>query len=349
MSGLNFTSKKIGIVGSGGIVQSGHLPSYRTAGFSVAAIFDTNYERASSVAREFGIAKVCGELGELLEDPAIDVVDIAVPAAHQPAIVLAALQYGKHLLCQKPLAVTHAEAEPLVHAAEASRVKLAVNVNMRWEPAMREAARLIRQGDIGELCSTVFEVKYYENWASWPWLVPSSRLVLLYDAIHILDIVRTLMGEPQAVESRYGRGADDEVAGETWADAHITFGGGRSARLDEDSRMRPEETSVTFRFEGDTGLITGMLGLYYDYPVGRADSIKLVPKGMAEERVPMQTLPGRWIPDAFSETMRVLLTAIETGAEPENSGDDHLKTLRLVDSIYDASRMEIRKHRQESR
>ena len=79
--------------------------------------------------------------------------------------------------------------------------------------------------------------------------------------------------------------------------------------------------------------------------MGRPDSIKLVPKGVAEDRVLMQTLPGRWIPDAFSETMRALLIAIETGSEPENSGTDHLKTLRLVDSIYDASLMEIRKHR----
>ncbi len=345
MSGLNFTGKKIGIVGAGGIVQSAHLPAYRTAGFSVAGIFDSNYERASSVAREFGIAKVYRGLGELLEDPAIDVVDIAVPASHQPPIVLAAIQHQKHLLCQKPLAVTHAEAEPLVRAAEAAGVNLAVNVNMRWEPAMREAARLIREGTIGELRSSIFEVKYFENWASWPWLVTSSRLVLLYDAIHTLDMIRTLMGEPQTIESRYGRGVDDGVAGETWANVRIGFGDGKFARIVEDSMMLPEETSVTFRFEGDTGMITGMLGLYYDYPLGRPDSIKLVPKGVDEDRVLMQTLPGRWIPDAFSETMRALLIAIETGSEPENSGTDHLKTLRLVDSIYDASHMEIRKHR----
>jgi predicted dehydrogenase len=213
---------------------------------------------------------------------------------------------------------------------------------------MRDAARLVRQGNIGEPRSSVFEVKYCENWASWPWLVTSPRLVLLYDAIHILDMIRTLMGEPQAIESHYGRGSDDEVPGETWADVRIAFGEGKFARLVEDSMIPPEETSVAFRFEGDTGLITGTLGLYYDYPVGRPDSIKLVPRGVAEVSVPMQTLSGRWIPYAFSETMRALLTAIETGSEPENSGTDHLKTLRLVDSIYDASYMEIRKHQHES-
>ena len=91
MSGLNFTTRRIGIVGAGGIVRVRHLPAYRTAGFSVAGIFDTNYERESSVAREFGIPKVYRGLAELLEDPAIDVVDIAVPSSHQPPIVLAAL------------------------------------------------------------------------------------------------------------------------------------------------------------------------------------------------------------------------------------------------------------------
>lgn len=329
-------------------MRSAHLPAYRSAGFSVASIFDVDVERARGVANEFGIPKVCGELRGLLEDREVDVLDIAVPASHQPAIVREALKHGKHLLCQKPLAITYTEAELLVRAAEAAGVKLAVNVNMRWEPAMREAARLIRQGAIGDLRSSLFEVKYYENWASWPWLVASPKLVLLFDAIHILDLVRTLMGEPQSVESRYGRSADDEVMGETWADVHIDFGNGHWAELNEDSRMRPEETSVRFKFEGTNGSISGILGLYYDYPVGRADALKLVPKGIPEEKVLMQTLPGRWIPDAFSETMRALMKSIATETEPENSGKDHLRTLQLIESIYGANRMETCQHGPES-
>jgi predicted dehydrogenase len=243
----------IGIVGAGGIVKAAHLPAYRTAGFTVSAIYDRDLDRAASLAAEFGIAKVCRDLAEMLDDPSIEVMDIAVPPESQSEIVMQAIGRGKHLLCQKPLARTAAEAEILVRAAEDAGVKLAVNVSMRWAPAMRETADLIRSGAIGDLVAVLFDVKYYEYWHTWPWLVASDRLVILFDMIHLFDVTRTIMGPARSVQSRYGRAQESDVTGETWADIRVDYGDNVVARFDEDSRIPPDQTAVRFRFTGSRG------------------------------------------------------------------------------------------------
>jgi predicted dehydrogenase len=335
----------IGMVGAGGIVKAAHLPAYRTAGFAVSAIYDRDVGRATALAAEFGIPKVYRELAEMLDDSSIEVMDIAVPPESQSEIVQQAIRRGKHLLCQKRLARTADEAQIQVKAAEDAGVKLAVNVSMRWAPAMRETADLIRRGVIGEVLEVLFDVKYYEYWHTWPWLVASGRLAILFDMIHILDVTRTIMGPARSVKARYGRAQDADVAGETWADIRLDYGDNVVGRFDEDSRIPPDQTAVRFRFTGSSGSISGTLGIYYDYPLGRADTLRLIPAGVDEETVLEKELPGRWVPDAFSETMSALLAAIENDSVPGNSGRDHLETLRLVDSIYGAGRLEMLPHR----
>jgi predicted dehydrogenase len=238
---------RIGLIGAGGIVKTAHLPAYKCAGFNVSAIYDQNILRAEALAREFGIPKVCRSTDEILKDPSLEIIDIAVPPEVQAPIVLQAVREGKHLLCQKPLARTAREAEILVTAAEAASVKMAVNVSMRWSPANREVATLLRGGAIGEVRSVLFNVKYYEHWDVWPWLLRSSRLVVLLDMIHILDFTRTIMGDPLVVKARYGRAFESDVLGETWADIKLEYGNDVVVRYDEDSRIPPEQTIAQFR------------------------------------------------------------------------------------------------------
>jgi len=320
----------IGIVGAGGIVSAAHLPAYRTAGFSVRAIYDRDRSRAEALALKFSIPRVCGSLDELLADDSVDIVDIAVPPQYQPEIAWRAIQSRKHLLCQKPLALSVPDAETLMTAADRHGVILAVNVNMRWEPAMRTAQEWIKSGAIGQLRSASFDVRYYEDWESWPWLVRSERLVILFDAVHIIDITRRLFGEPSRVDAKYGRMAADNLAGETWADISLNYVNGAAVRIVENSRAPRETTSASFEIQGTDGTIDGTLGIYYDYPIGRADTVRLTTRDGAIEQPGL----GRWIPDAFRFTMSALLRAVDQGQEPENSGRDHVSTLKLVERIY---------------
>ncbi|MCZ2077029.1 MAG: Gfo/Idh/MocA family oxidoreductase [Bryobacterales bacterium] len=316
----------IGIVGAGSIVRSAHLPAYRNAGFKVEAIFDRDPARATEAAAEFGIPRVHVRLDDLLANRMVDVVDIAVPPQYQPEIAQRAIDARKHLLCQKPLALSLTAAEEILAAAASAGVKLAVNVNMRWDPAMRGVRLLLDEGRIGELKCARFDIRYYENWRFWPWLRHSPRLVTLFDTIHILDLTRTFFGEPAVVSTTATR-SDAELAGETAACIQMQYANGAAVAIDTDSTTPAEQTRARFHFSGPKGRLSGTLGIYYDYPVGRPDTLEIAPGEVV-------TFSERWIPDAFIATMHELLRAIDERVEPQNSGEDHLKTLQLIERVY---------------
>src|ERR1700733_5017904 len=117
----------IGIIGAGGIINYAHLPAYKKAGFRVAGITDQNREAAERTAKDHGIPKVYASIDELLADRDIEVVDIAIYPAGQLEIVERASRAGKHMLCQKPFSNEYAKAIRSVEAAEAAKVKIAVN------------------------------------------------------------------------------------------------------------------------------------------------------------------------------------------------------------------------------
>ena len=123
----------IGIVGAGGIVNYAHLPAYKNAGFKVVDVTDQNREQAGRTAKEHGIGKVYASVADLLSQPEVEIVDIAIYPAEQVAIVEQATAVGKHVLCQKPFADEYAKAVRSVELAERANVKIAVNQQMRWD------------------------------------------------------------------------------------------------------------------------------------------------------------------------------------------------------------------------
>ena len=124
-------SMGIGIVGAGQIVQSAHLPAYRLAGFNVVGIYNKPVDVARPVAEEFDIPKVFESLEELLNDPDVRVVDIALPVEFQSEVAVKAAQKGKHVLCQKPLGIDFSDAKKIADAADKYGVKIATNHQMR--------------------------------------------------------------------------------------------------------------------------------------------------------------------------------------------------------------------------
>ena len=134
----------IAVVGAGAIVNAAHLPAYRQAGLNVVGITDLRLDRARSTARDFGIERVYGDLAELLDDPAVDIVDIAVAPESQPAIATRAAIAGKHLLCQKPLAIDFSDALDVVERASKlfDEVIVAVGVNSSKDPLLTTEQRM---------------------------------------------------------------------------------------------------------------------------------------------------------------------------------------------------------------
>ena len=94
-----------------------------------------------------------------------------------------------------------------------------------------------------------------------------------------------------------------------------------------------DDAYARFRFLGSDGIISGTIGLLYDYPHGRVDTLSYQ-ANVEPRQWHDATLRTRWIPDAFAGPMASLMEAIETGNEPETSGEDNLGTLRVVHAAY---------------
>jgi predicted dehydrogenase len=140
---------RVGIVGAGRIVERVHLPTVGgRADTKAVGIYDPDGARARELAGSFGVEHVCGELDELLRLD-LDVVVVASPnATHAPACV-AALRSGAHVLCEKPVATSAAEAEAMVEAAAESGRELSVAFANRFRPEVAALHTAMRERDLG--------------------------------------------------------------------------------------------------------------------------------------------------------------------------------------------------------
>ena len=322
----------IGSVGCGGIVQYAHMPAYGKAGFRVVGVYDIAREAAETVAAANDISRIYDSLEELLADPAVEIVDIAVPAWEQLAIVERVAAAGKHMLCQKPLAEDFGEAQRIVELGERAGVKQASNQQMRWDAGIAASSELIRMGAIGTPTDAQIQVSIATPWHMWPWLARAPRLEVMYHSIHYLDSLRFLFGDPQWVTSRHARYARQApVVGESKTVTVLDYEDGLQATVAANHYNVHGEPEATFRFLGTEGAIEGSIGLLYDYPDGRPDT--LVYRSGDAEPVTL-TLDEKWIPDAFVGPMAGLMRAIETDSEAPTSSADNLNTLRVVHAAY---------------
>lgn len=147
----------IGLIGSGFMGQA-HADAFRRAGMlyrdlpalpHLYMLADATAELAADAAARYGFERSTGDWRELVNDPAVDVVDITTPNARHHEMALAAIAAGKHVYCEKPLSVTVAEAEEMTAAAKAAGVKTMVAFNNVKTPAAMLAKQIIDAGEIG--------------------------------------------------------------------------------------------------------------------------------------------------------------------------------------------------------
>lgn len=326
----------IAVVGAGAITRVGHLPAYRRAGLPVAAVTDLDLDRAKGLAEDFGVPRVT-TLEEVLDDDEIAVVDVAVFPEAQPEIVLRALAAGKHVLAQKPLAPETARGAALVEAAKAAGRSLVVNQQMRYGEGMAAARAMVEAGWIGEVTAMYLTVDIATDWSQWSWLVESPRLDLMYHSIHYFDSVRAVLGNPVELMCARGRRPGQVAAGETRTVTTMTFENGAIGNVRVNHENQTGDQEALFRIDGEHGSIKGTIGLLYNYPHGRPDTVSVHSHVLPTDGWLPYPVTNRWIPDAFAGPMRALLREV-AGIEPApTTAADALKTLALVERAYAAA------------
>lgn len=148
------TKLKVGIIGCGGIANGKHMPGLaKLSTVEMVAFCDLVEERATKAAANFGTsdAKVYTDYNELLADESIDVVHVCTPNSSHAEITIAALESGKHVMCEKPMAKTAKEARAMVEAAKRTGKKLTIGYQNRHRPDSQYLYNVCERGDLGEI------------------------------------------------------------------------------------------------------------------------------------------------------------------------------------------------------
>jgi len=323
-------------VGAGAIVDVAHLPAYRMAGLDVAGLFDLDESRAKEVAGRHGIGHVYHTLDELLDDERVRVVDIAVAPSAQPGIAERALRAGKNVLCQKPFVPDRETGLRLLGLAAERGLRIGVNQQLRYDEGIAAARAMVAHGWLGEVTAMSFTVNVTTDFTAWDWLARSERLEIMYHSIHYFDAIRAILGDPDSVFCSGSRTPGQAVTGETRTMSVLVYPGNVRALVHATHENRSGDGEASFRIDGTEGSVKGTLGLLYDYPHGRPDTLEVFSRVLPTDGWLRYPVTRRWIPDAFAGPMGSLLLAIATGGEPDPSGADNLGTIALVNALYES-------------
>lgn len=199
---------RIGLVGAGFMGRT-HSAAYKSVNNifgdevvpELVVVADVNEENAKAVAEKYGYQRWTTDWHEIMNDPAIDLVDITTPNASHCPIAIQAAKHGKHVYCEKPLAMTAQEAAEATKAVEKAGVVTSVGFNYVWNPIQQYVKELIASGKLGEVVNFrgMYDQDYYNDPAQkheWRMFKSASASGALGDlASHTLSLSQFLIGD----------------------------------------------------------------------------------------------------------------------------------------------------------
>ncbi len=335
---------RIGCIGAGFIMRDCHLVAYQQAGFTPVAIASRRIDHAQAVAKQFWIPRVHRNITEMLADPSIEILDVAVPPDLQADVLRKAAEHGDHLrgiLAQKPLAMSIKDAIDVVERCRKAGIALAVNQNMRYDQSIRAMKDILNRGLIGQPVLATIDMRAIPHWM--PWAETQRSLSTYIMSIHHLDTFRYWLGTPDRVLASTRPDPRTKFAHTDGINLYILeYDNGARATSCDDVWTGParegseSDIGIRWRVEGTDGLARGTIG-WPSYPAKTPSTLDFTTK-----QQPGYWLSPRWketwFPDAFVGTMAQLLCAIEDGSEPEIGGRDNLETIALCEAVYAAAK-----------
>jgi len=241
------------VIGSG-FIGTVHIEALRRLGVQVHGILGSSPERAAQRAQALGVPRGYGSLAELLHDDRVEIVHVTSPNhLHHPQVI-EILDAGRHVVCEKPLAMTSEQSAELVERASRSGRVNAINFNIRFYPLNQHAHELVATGELGEV--RLVTGRYFQDWllleTDWNWRLEPDRggaLRAVGDiGSHWLDLVSFITGK--RVTSVMADMATFIPSRRQPAGPVETFSTERSADTVE-RRIATEDTAtILLRFEG---------------------------------------------------------------------------------------------------
>lgn len=300
-------------------------------------ICDLNLDRASGFAKLHGVASSHGEVARMLDVLQPDLLDIVTPPQSHLEVARAAFERGIAVVCQKPLAPSHAEALEMVELAEKHEVRLFVHENFRFRPWFLEAASLLRQNRIGTVHALAFRLRPGDGQGAdayldrQPYFRRMERFLVHETAIHFIDTFRCLLGEISAVTARLRR-LNPHITGEDAGYIIFEFESGSTAlfdgnRLNAHPAQNPALTMGEMWLEGSAGVLRldGSARLWWA-PHGKPETEHHYPRNE-------HLFAGGSI---LALQARLVDCLLEHKAM-ENSGRDYLANIRVEEAVYQSN------------
>ncbi len=311
---------KIGLVGCGDIANSAHLPAYRDFGYDVVACKDIDAQAVESTCSRWRIPRGSTSLATLLDDPAVEVVDLAVHANVRSEVLLEIAAAGKPILSQKPLAMDWASAQHMVRGVERAGMPLMVNQQARWAPAHQAIKVLLDRG----VCGPLYSVAHVRrSWQDHPdrWWRQLQDFNVVDHGVHYIDLARYFTGRsPDAVSCTTSRVPGQLAVSPLCHSLLMHFDSGDLLCTEHFNNIVPSPAA-----HADTWYLDGVEGSI----VGTQKWVEVSRKDAPDRRVRFP-IEGRWFPDAFGGSMAEMMTAVTEGREPLTSGRDNLKSIKIA-------------------
>jgi predicted dehydrogenase len=322
---------RVGVIGVGAAAQIIHIPALKkTEGIELVALCDRDPEKVARVAQKFQIPRACSRLDDLLEGDDVDAVDVCTPNFLHSPMALAALEAGKHVLCERPLARSAAEAASMAKAAKKADCVLMCSVQHRFRDDSKLLRTFVQKGDLGDIFYTKAGwLRRRTEWDSDEWRRQkreSGGGVVLDLGFQMLDQSLWILGNPKVVSvtGSVHRSKKGEV--EDSATAFLRFESGATLTLELTWGLLMEKDFAYVNLFGSGGAaLLNPLRIH---------------KGMHGTLVnvtPTQETSRLQFKQSIEAQIAHFADVLRKGVKPMGSADEILPIMELLDAIYDSA------------
>lgn len=325
------------------MLGTGFWSRYQLAGWNEAggvecvALYNRTRSRAEAMAGEFGVPAVYDDVKTLLDTEKLDFVDICTNVETHAELTRLAAERGLPVVCQKPMATTLTEAETMLATCQLHNVPLFINENWRWQYPIRQFKRILEEGRIGKpFRARIDMISGFPVFKNQPFLAELEQFIITDLGSHTLDVARCLFGEANSLFCQTHK-AHTNIKGEDVATMMLNMGSDITVLVQmayAENYLEREAFPQTFiTVEGTKGSLE--LGIDYWIRETTAD-------GTLAKRYP----PPRYdwanpfydvVHSSIVPCQADIAQALRGEGTAETTGEDNLKTVRLVFGSYQSA------------
>lgn len=330
-----------GVIGAGGIADRRTIPGMMLCdNAELAAVMEINAELAEACRAKWNCAKAYTSETELLADPDIDAVYIASPVVLHAKQAMAAADAGKHILIEKPLAMTAGEGEKVVAYCEAKGVKLAAGLMMRFGSYVQAMKKAIAEGKIGRVVSgyAQFTCWYPDMPGAWRQSKANGGGGAMMDmGVHCIDLMQYVTGSKVKQVAAFHDTLSFHYEVEDSSMVMLRMENGCQCVVQSNFNIPDEAAKWRLEFFGDQGRLMGdaILG---QIDGGSLDAMFLGEQGAYDAQQDTKQVSGESIPVTFgnmyAREIASFSNSILTGAPVEVPGSDAVQVQRVMEAAY---------------